>query len=88
MIGCGIAAERFLRGETLQALGALALFLAIPLAISVLQRIDIPWSLIGPFVLIALGLAVVVMAVTRGYGLCTSDRMGMLTQLGILPDLR
>lgn len=65
VIGCGLAAERFLRGENVQALGVLALFLAIPLVISVLQNIDIPWSLIGPFVLIALGLAVVVKAVTQ-----------------------
>jgi len=31
VIGCGLAAERLLRGEFVQAIGALALFLAIPL---------------------------------------------------------
>lgn len=65
VIGCGLAAERFLNGEVGQALGALALFLAIPLAISVLQDIDIPWHLVVPFVLIALGLAAVVRAIAR-----------------------
>jgi hypothetical protein len=64
--GCGLAAERFLRGEVLQALGALALFLAIPLGVSVLQHINIPWSLVGPFVLVAVGLAIVVRAIARG----------------------
>ena len=31
-------------------IGALALFLAIPLGVSVLQHIDILWRLVGPFV--------------------------------------
>jgi hypothetical protein len=42
VIGCGLAAERLLKGEVVQAIGALALFLAIPVGVSVLQHIDIP----------------------------------------------
>jgi len=53
-------------GEFVQAIGVLALFLAIPLGVSVSQHIDIPWSLVGPFVLLALGLAtIVVRAIAR-----------------------
>ena len=42
LIGCGLAAERLLKGEVVQAIEALALFLAIPLGISLFQHIDIP----------------------------------------------
>jgi hypothetical protein len=52
-------------GEVVQAIGALALFLAIPLGVSVLQHIDIPWRVVGPFVLVAVGLAIVVRAIAR-----------------------
>jgi hypothetical protein len=65
VIGCGLATERLLKGEVVQAIGALALFLAIPLGVSVLQHIDIPWRLVGPFVLVAVGLAIVVRAIAR-----------------------
>jgi hypothetical protein len=65
VIGCGLAAERLLKGEVVQAIGALALFLAIPVGVSILQHIDIPWSLVGPFVLVAVGLAIVVRAIAR-----------------------
>jgi len=34
VIGCASAAERFLRGEVAQAVSVFALFLAIPLAVS------------------------------------------------------
>jgi hypothetical protein len=66
VIGCGLAAERLLRGEIAQAIGVFAVFLAIPLVVSLLQNIDIPWSLVLPFVLVAAGLAVLVRAFTRG----------------------
>jgi hypothetical protein len=65
VIGCGLAAERLLKGEVVQAIGVLALFLAIPLGISLLQHLDIPWSLVGPFVLVAVGLAIAVRAIAR-----------------------
>ena len=65
VIGCGLATERLLKGEVVQAIGVLALFLAIPLGISLLQHLDIPWSLVGPFVLVAVGLAIVVRAIAR-----------------------
>ena len=66
VIGCGLAAERLLRGEFVQAGGVFALFIVLPLVVSLLQHIDIPWSLVGPFVLVAAGLAIMVRAFTRG----------------------
>jgi len=39
---CGLAAERLLRGEFVQAVAVFALFLAIPLGVSLLQNIGIP----------------------------------------------
>ena len=65
VIGCALAAERFLNGQVAQAIGVFALFLAIPLGIAVLQDINIPWNLVVPFVLIALGLVVVFRAVAN-----------------------
>ena len=54
-----------IQGEFVQALGVFALLLAIPLVVSWSQHIDLPWSLVGPFVLVAAGLAIIVRAVTR-----------------------
>ena len=65
VIGCALAAERFLNGQLAQAIGVFALFLAIPVGIAILQDINIPWNLVVPFVLIALGLVVVFRAVTN-----------------------
>ena len=65
VIGCALAAERFLNGQLAQAIGVFALFLAIPVGIAILQDINIPWNLVIPFVLIALGLVVVFRAVTN-----------------------
>ena len=39
--------------------------MAIPLGVSILQQIGIPWSLVGPFVLVAVGLVLVVRAIAR-----------------------
>src|SRR4051794_14252254 len=56
VIGCALAAERFINGQIAQAVGVFALFLAIPLGIAILQDISIPWNIVIPFVLIVLGL--------------------------------
>lgn len=56
VIGCALAAERFIKGQLAQAVGVFALFLAIPLGIAILQDINIPWNIVVPFVLIAIGI--------------------------------
>ena len=67
--GCawpGGAAGLLYYGQVGAAFGTLLLFLAIPVGIAVSQNIAIPWDLLGPVVLIALGMTWLVRAfVTR-----------------------
>src|ERR687885_2252930 len=56
VIGCALAAERYLHGQVAQALSALVVCLAIPVAVAISQHLDVPWHLVGPFILIALGI--------------------------------
>ena len=58
--GCALAAERFVRGDTAQAAGASALFLAILIAVALVQGADVPWDLVAAFALVASGLAAIV----------------------------
>lgn len=65
VIGSAIAAERYLHGQVQQAITSFVLCLAMPLAIALSEHIDIPWNLIGAFVLIALGLMTLSKATLR-----------------------
>ena len=58
--GCALSAERFVRGETAQAVGASALFLAIALAVALAQGSDVRWGLVAAFALVASRLAAIV----------------------------
>lgn len=42
VIGCAVAAERFLHGQVWQAITSFVLCLAVPLAIAISEHIDIP----------------------------------------------
>jgi hypothetical protein len=55
-IGLAGAAGLLYRGWFAAALATLLLFLGVPVAIALNQHIEIPWNLLAPFVLIALGL--------------------------------
>jgi hypothetical protein len=55
VIGLAIASERALAGRFGAALGVLAVFLGIPLAIALLSKIDIPWTGLIALLLIVLG---------------------------------
>lgn len=59
-IGLSAGAELIFRGKTLRGIGTLAFFCAIPIAIWVVQETEIPWTLIGPLVLIGIGVIVLV----------------------------
>jgi hypothetical protein len=59
-IGLSGGAELVFRGKTLRGIATLAFFCAIPFAIWVIQEIEIPWSLVGPLVLIGIGVIVLV----------------------------
>lgn len=61
-IGLAGGAELVFRGKTARGIGTLALFCAIPIAIWIIQETDIPWNLVGPLVLIGLGVIAVVKA--------------------------
>lgn len=59
-IGLSAGAELIFRGKTLQGIGTLAFFSAIPIAIWIIQATEIPWSLVGPLVLIGIGVIILV----------------------------
>lgn len=56
ILGLAASAELILRGKYLLALLAFGLFSVIPLLVAA----DIPWHIVGPFALIALGVATLV----------------------------
>jgi hypothetical protein len=64
VIGVALAAERWLSGRTREAIVVLATFLAIPVAISLMTSIDIPWIWVLALVLIGLGTSGVVKAMS------------------------
>ena len=61
-IGLSGGAELVFRGKTVRGIGTLAFFCAIPIAIWIIQKAEIPWSLVGPLVLIGIGGIVLVKA--------------------------
>lgn len=61
-IGLSSGAELVFRGKVAQGFGTLGLFCAIPIGIWVIQETEIPWSLVGPLVLIGLGVIALVKA--------------------------
>lgn len=59
-IGLSGGAELVFRGKTLRGIGTLAFFCAIPFAIWIIQEAEIPWTLVGPLILIGVGVIVLV----------------------------
>jgi hypothetical protein len=59
-IGLAGGAELVFRGKILRGIGTLAFFCAIPIAVWIIQKNEIPWSLVGPLVLIGIGVIVLV----------------------------
>jgi hypothetical protein len=55
VIGLASSAELILRGKYVAALISFGFFAAIPLLVSA----DIPWRIMGPFILIAMGAAAI-----------------------------
>jgi hypothetical protein len=62
VIGLSSGAELIFRGKTREGIGTIALFSAIPIAITIAQSMDISWAIVGPFILIALGAITLVKA--------------------------
>lgn len=65
MIALGLSggAELIFRGRIVKGIGTLAFFCAIPIAVWVIQRTEVPWTLVGPMILIGLGVILLVKAV-------------------------
>jgi len=61
-IGLAGGAELVFRGKTLRGISTLAFFCAIPVGIWIIQETEIPWSLVGPMILIGIGVIALVKA--------------------------
>ena len=62
VVGLSSGAGLIFRGKTAQGVGTLALLWSIPIAIWIIQKAEIPWSLVGPMILIGVGVIVLVKA--------------------------
>ncbi len=66
VLGLAGAAGLLYRGQGAAALATLLVFLGVPTVIALIQNIAIPWALLAPFVVIALGLTWLVRAFASG----------------------
>ena len=64
MVVLGLAgfAALIFRGQTARAIGTLALFWGIAIVAIIVQELDVPWAIVGPLVLIGIGVIVLVKA--------------------------
>jgi hypothetical protein len=60
VIGLSGGAEQIFRGRTNSGIWTLAIFLGLALAFTLIQSTDVTWGIIGPFILIALGVIALV----------------------------
>ena len=59
-IGLSSGAELVFRGQTAKGVGTLAFFCGIPIVVWLIQSTQIPWSLVGPMILIGIGVITLV----------------------------
>jgi hypothetical protein len=59
-LGLSGGAELIFRGKIWRGLGTIAFFSAIPIVVWIVQETEIPWGLVGPFILIGLGVITLV----------------------------
>ncbi len=59
-LGLSGGAELIFRGKSWRGIGTIAFFSAIPIVVYLVQETDIPWELVGPFILIGLGVITLV----------------------------
>ena len=62
VVGLSSGAGLIFRGKTAQGVGTLALLWSIPIGIWIIQEAEIPWLLVGPMILIGVGVIVLVKA--------------------------
>ena len=60
MFALGLAggAELVFQGKTLRGIGTLLFFCAIPIIVWIIQEVTVPWGVIGPLVLIGIGVII------------------------------
>ncbi len=61
-IGLSSGAELIFRGKVMRGIGSLAFFCAIPIVVWIVQAVDIPWAIVGPMILIGIGVITLVKA--------------------------
>ena len=61
-IGLASGAELVFRGKIGRGIGTLVFFCAIPIVVWIIQAVSIPWALVGPMILIGIGIIVLVKA--------------------------
>lgn len=59
-IGLSSGAELVFRGKTARGIGSLIFFCSIPIVVWVIQATQIPWALVGPMILIGIGVIILV----------------------------
>ena len=62
VIGLSAGAELVFRGKIWRGIGTLVFFCSIPIVIAIIQATDIPWTAVGAFVLVGLGIITLVKA--------------------------
>ena len=60
VIGLSGGGELIFRGQIAKGLGTIAFFCGIPLIWTIVQSTNISWAIVGPFILIALGVILLV----------------------------
>jgi hypothetical protein len=60
VIGLSGGGELIFRGQIIKGLGTIAFFCGIPLIWTIVQATNISWGIVGPFILIALGVILLV----------------------------
>jgi hypothetical protein len=61
-IGLSSGAELIFRGMIWRGIGSLVFFSAIPIVIWIINETQIPWTIVGPLVLIGIGVIILVKA--------------------------
>ena len=61
-LGLSSGAALIFRGKIASGIGTIAFFSAFPIIWAIVQATDISWAIIGPFILIAIGVIILVKA--------------------------
>ena len=62
VIGLSSGAGLIFRGKIWSGIGTMAFFFAIPIFVMLVQNQDIPWAIVGPLILIGIGVIIIVKA--------------------------